>query len=170
MSDQKGVTLVELMIVLSIMAIIAAIALPSYRVLVQNNQLTTTSNQILGLVKMARSEAIKANRRAYVEVDESPAAGDPHLKIWVDADSDATEDTDELIHEYRVIYAEITLDAVHEGTSTSWKKFPFKPNGTANTPSGNVAYLRICDSRKEGRYIRVLTSGLVRSGKEGSCS
>lgn len=168
MKNQKGVTLIELMIGLGVMAIIAAIALPSYRALVQNNQLTTTSNEVLGLIQLARSEAIKANRRVYVEADVSPSSGDPHLKVWIDRDSDDTEDTNELTRELRIAADDIDLAAFYEGTTTNWTQFQFAPDGLART-SGEVIRLTLCDSRSEGRFIRVLSSGIVRSGEESAC-
>lgn len=55
----SGFTMIELMITVVVLAIIAAIAVPSFQTLVENNRITTQSNALLGALQLARSEAIK---------------------------------------------------------------------------------------------------------------
>lgn len=58
---ENGMTLLELMIVLSIAGVMAAIAIPSFVTLIKNNRLTTYTNDLVTGFMMARSEAIKRN-------------------------------------------------------------------------------------------------------------
>lgn len=56
-----GFTLIELIIVVSMMAIVMAIAIPSFQSTIQNNYSVSTSNQLVNSFNFARSEAIKRN-------------------------------------------------------------------------------------------------------------
>jgi type IV fimbrial biogenesis protein FimT len=55
----RGFTLVELMIVLAVAAILLSLAVPGYRSFTANNRATTTANQFLTVINLARSEAVK---------------------------------------------------------------------------------------------------------------
>lgn len=56
-----GFTIIELMVVVAIVAVLAAIGLPSMRDLVKTNRMKTLSLDIYGSLALARSEAIKRN-------------------------------------------------------------------------------------------------------------
>jgi len=60
---QKGVTLIELMIGISIMAILIAIGLPSFRSMIQNSQIRTATESIQNGLQLARAEAVRRNEQ-----------------------------------------------------------------------------------------------------------
>lgn len=61
-----GFTLVELMIALAVLAIMVAIATPSFREISLNNRSSSNINNLLADLSMARSEAVKVARTASV--------------------------------------------------------------------------------------------------------
>ena len=67
----KGVTLVELMVVIGVVAILAAVATPSYRELMDNYRVRSAAEDVVSLISNARSGAVKLHR----EVDVSFTTG-----------------------------------------------------------------------------------------------
>lgn len=59
MINSRAFTLVEVMIVIVLVAIFAALAVPSYRAIVQNNRVVALSSEFTVAFHYARSEAIK---------------------------------------------------------------------------------------------------------------
>ncbi|MBD9676888.1 GspH/FimT family pseudopilin [Pseudomonas sp. PDM18] len=64
--EQAGLTLVELVTVIAIIAILASIAFPSFQRTLASNRVTSTSNSLLGLLQLARSEAMTMGRTVTV--------------------------------------------------------------------------------------------------------
>lgn len=59
MTDQKGFTLIELMVTIAILAIVLGIAIPSFSNVLSSNRVDTVSQELYGAMQLARSEAVK---------------------------------------------------------------------------------------------------------------
>jgi type IV fimbrial biogenesis protein FimT len=67
MKNNKGFTLLELIVAISIAGILMALAIPSFRDMIRGSRLTTTINEIVGSLNYARSEAIKRGTNIVVK-------------------------------------------------------------------------------------------------------
>lgn len=99
-----GFTLLELMVTVSIMAILLTIALPSFQGSLRSNRLATTSNELLASLSLARSEGIKSTRGGGVcaSADGAVCGVDWNLgwMVWTEKDGDGVYDNDETVVRY----------------------------------------------------------------------
>ena len=58
---QRGVTLIELMIGLAIVALVLFVAVPSFGIFLQNSQIRNAAGSVLDGLQLARNEAIRRN-------------------------------------------------------------------------------------------------------------
>lgn len=66
MSQQKAFTLVELMVALAVLAIVAMISAPGLQGILESSRVTSSTNTMLGMLQVARSEAITLRSRTRV--------------------------------------------------------------------------------------------------------
>lgn len=77
---QSGVSLVELIIGIAILALLMALGIPEYSTFLNNSRVRATAETLVGGLNMARAEAVKRNRRVeFVQTSEEP------LEILVDS-------------------------------------------------------------------------------------
>ena len=89
-TDKRGFTLVEMMIVIAIMAILAAIAAPSFQTYMAQRRLNGTARQVMTDLMAAKMKAVSLNQNVKVSFESNPI-----YQIWNDANGDGTVDVDE---------------------------------------------------------------------------
>jgi type IV fimbrial biogenesis protein FimT len=80
----SGFTMIELVTVMGIVAILAAIAIPSYQYVTQSNRIAGEVNGLLGDLQFARSEAIKEGQTVQVCVSTDGATCAAGNTAWND--------------------------------------------------------------------------------------
>ncbi len=62
-TSARGFTLVELLVTVSVLSVLLAIAVPSFQGTIASNQLTSRTNELVSALNLARSEAIRRGAR-----------------------------------------------------------------------------------------------------------
>ena len=74
-SRTTGLTLIELLVTVAVIAIASAIALPSLTNIIQSNRVSSQTNEIVAMLHLARNEAIRRNdpedESVFVDLDLS---------------------------------------------------------------------------------------------------
>ena len=96
---QSGFTLIELMVTISVLAILLALGLPSFQSSLRSNRVATATNEMIASISLARSEAIRSTRGGGVCASADGAAcggtwSDGWL-VWADANANGGLDAGE---------------------------------------------------------------------------
>ena len=128
-AGQAGFTLYELMLVLAIVGVGVALAIPNMREFLWNNRLTSVANDLLTAVHRARSESVKRHAQTIMCFSADPQAAQPPCNgngtqgwvIFADTDGDGQADAGEdVVLRHGAIPTAVTLKS---------------------TPAGNAGYL-----------------------------
>jgi type IV fimbrial biogenesis protein FimT len=157
-----GFTLVELMVTIAVVAIMVAIAVPSFDTLMQRNRMATAANEIVSALQTARMEAVRRNRRAVLcpTTDGRTCAGTDWLRmvVFVDDNANATPDAGEaIIREVQAARSDLGITA-GSANNRIW----FRPDGRVSVGAANTATLALTSSKlpagESRRLIEVAVS------------
>lgn len=93
----QGFTIIELMITLVIAAILASLAAPSFKDIIQNNRMTTQYNELLASLSVARSEAIKQGEDVIALSNNGNNDWKDGWTVFIDSDGDGAPSAAETI-------------------------------------------------------------------------
>lgn len=112
----SGLTLIELMITLSVMALVVSVSTPSFRQVIQENRMATQLNEFVADFNLARSEALKrgtsvtlCKRNEVGNACSTTAAWIGGWIVFVDPDNDGVIDSGEAIIRLRAPLVGLTL-------------------------------------------------------------
>lgn len=143
---QQGFTLIELMVIGALIAIFVTVAIPSFNSLIVSNRTQTAHNELLELLKFARTQAV--TDRAVVSVCAGVSAltvatggcgaGNAPLRVFAQP-------------------AAVTISAEENEVT-------FRPNGTAVGGAFTTCHN---DDHEQGWFVGVEASGSIKSYPRG---
>jgi type IV fimbrial biogenesis protein FimT len=152
----SGFTLVELLVAIGLMAILLAIATPSFLEWRKNVQYKEAADGVLSALRLARTNAISQNRQNRVEFN--PVAGSYQI-----TQGDRSYDSSSwptVRQEWVTLPASITMRTGEDCDVSSNGNIQFNPNGTAS--AGKICIMENTTRKYE---VTVATSGRIRSAK-----
>lgn len=146
--DSAGFTLAEVMTALVVIAIMSAIAVPSFMSFQPGMRLNGGAREVLGKLSWARAQAVEDNSRFVVSFPSSST-----MLIYNDANANSSLDTGEWSQtiDIQLNYHDVTI-AVSGTTPT------FNSRGTAESGTTNITVTNPSGSKT----VRVLATGSVR--------
>ncbi len=164
-SRSSGFTLVEMLVAISIAAILLAVAVPSFQGLIKRNATENLQSRLASALTAARSEAASRNIVTTIcsSDDGATCVADKWSSGWIlftDLDADATKDNNEEIlqtfQNKNGYFIAFKNEANNDIDSISFTSQGFIRNDTR-------AYASICDPDKKSDYTRGLS--IERSGR-----
>lgn len=153
-----GFTLLELMVTVSIAAILLALALPSFQSSMRSNRVATATNELLASLALARSEAVRNTRGAGLctSADGASCGGgwNSGWLVWADPNGNGVVDAGETV----IRYSQGKASTVITGSATS---IAFTPRGRA---AGGLQTISIVpsDATTPARCVTINVTGQTR--------
>ena len=154
---QAGFTIIEVMITVTILAIVMVIGAPAMRDFMVRNRITGQSSDLASDLQLARSEANRRGQRVVVcQTDSTYAAcgtggWTAGWILFIDANSNAALDTgEEVIRVHQALPTDLTV-----AVSPSATKVTYRPTGMSDA----ARTFTICQTKYIGRVLSISVTG-----------
>lgn len=161
----KGFTLVELMVTIAVVAILGTIAYPSFQSTIRSNRVAASQNELLGVLNLARSDAVRNNRGGGVCGSSSGTSCDggwaTGIMAFADSNGDGAFQNTETVLRYFAVTNGLTVsgpDAL----------IAFDARGRRRAGADQVVTIQPaqCGSGTLRRAITVNASGQIKTARE----
>jgi type IV fimbrial biogenesis protein FimT len=160
-----GFTLVELMVTISIAAVLLRMAVPTFNAVITSNKLTAYANKLVGTINFARSEAVKRGIQVTIRRRGTTASTwEGGWDVFVDNNANGTLDgTDVLLKSYEPLTNGYTLRT--GGNFTCWLAYTSagvsRGSGTGCTGGPGNDSFNICDSSATAANSRLIAINAI---------
>jgi type IV fimbrial biogenesis protein FimT len=152
----SGFTMIELVMVITIVGILAAIGTPTFKYVTASNRIANEVNGLLGDMQFARSQAVKEGQSVTVctSTDGTSCAGTNTWQggwiVFLDSNGDQTRQSSEVVLRYQPAFTgSDTFVATTSGfSSATFNRMGYFPTGSTvirvqlHDSTGNTAWTR----------------------------
>lgn len=169
----SGVTLVELMVIFAIIAILAAVAVPSFSGWLPNYRLKQAARDVFSRFQLAKFTAIKRNTNCAITFNQTVGGNTYDYVVFVDADSDLEYDPEEHVIS-RILwedYKSVSLDTSQGGgdgltflhNDDGLPAIAFQPNGLPinNSEGTGMGSVFLKNTSNKMRSVSVSSAGNI---------
>lgn len=145
-----GFTLIELMLTVTIAAVLMMVAVPSLSTYRRNAELTSITNTLVASINTARGEALKRGLSAMVVPTNNGSVWEKGWVVFVDTDSSRSYNTgDTLVFTQPATESYIDISANNEAKKAV-SQIRFDASGFPQGPSNTAGNLTFVVSRTDG--------------------
>jgi type IV fimbrial biogenesis protein FimT len=164
---QLAFTLIEMIVTMSIAALIMMLAIPNIQSFIKNSRMTGAANDLLTSLALARNESIKLQQPVAVCASANPKTANPTCSIgtftsgwivWVDVNDNGLHDNGE-----RVVSTREALDPAISAGADNQYLVSYAATGFTQTSAGGrvtTTQVAMCDDRHN-----VATSGALSAAR-----
>lgn len=163
MKSASGVTLIELVVTISILVIMMAVADPSYQYITNSNRIASEVNGLLGDLQYARAEAIKEGQTVTACISSNGTTCTTGTTSWQkgwivfsDPNNNATVDTEETVLRIQKTFSSTdTFQATNNVAAITFNREGFA------TAIANGTLIKLHDATNKSKWTRCLSITLV---------
>lgn len=160
-----GFSIIEILIVIILMAIVAALAMPNMRSFFHKSNAETSTRQLLSAIQATRSAAVQSRQIASLCPSSDGIScsrrWDDQLMVFIDSNKNGKRSKDEEIIHVR--------SGLQSGAYIEWSAFrnpkyyiQYRPDGSTNYHNGTFAYCPPIDPQINHRQIKINRAGRPR--------
>ncbi|MBL8296853.1 MAG: GspH/FimT family pseudopilin [Rhodanobacteraceae bacterium] len=173
---ERGFTLLEIFIAVVILAILVGLAMPMFRDVIRNTNVSNQTNDLVTALSIARSEAVRRGVRVAVVSDSGASDWSSGWRVIADRNGDgvyelnpaAAPGADEVISRTAATGAQYRVYA--KAAAGADNRIVFNANGALATTGFDINICYPTGDASKSRRVRVRASGSVSSHKNTSGS
>lgn len=177
-SRTRGFTLLELLVTLALVAILAALAAPSFTTLINSNRLSGAANDIVAALQVARMEAVRRGENVVIcpSADGATCSGTDWSRMIVFSDRNGNQAVNA---PQDVVIRDVALAAngLHLRPSArvaGGHRIRFSPDGLAWVGTHRNGVISVCSTRvpetRNTRDVQVVTSRVSVGTRNGTAA
>ena len=156
-----GLTLVELLVTIAVLAILLSVSTPSFENFIQRSNRDAASSELFNALQFARAEAVRRGTNVSLRSRSNAASNEWGTAGWCIAEGAPADCNGTIIKTYTEVNSNVRTNALG-----NVQLITFTPNGSI---SAGLDTFNICQNAGDGQSITLLASGIARVADINNC-